>query len=155
MSDGQPNAPKPGEGPGRAGIVRVAPHPPAPPEPRGTACGAPIDDGADPRHINLAKLNLASASEAKLRAELDKLDLEKRRVTWDETRQYAEELGLDPHRLRTKMGQLNGGEVLALRNVVSQNMACTVEFSRQLQSATTQSVPTRVGVNRSPASPFA
>lgn len=130
-----PAAPR---GPGRAGIIRLGRDPlPAGQEPRGTAYTAPIDDGADPRLANLEKLNLSPAAETKIRDSYTRLGLEKRKVSWDETKAAADELGINPARLLTKEGRLRGDEVLAVRDVISQNAKRMVDLAAEKAAATT------------------
>lgn len=123
---------------GRAGIFRMGRDPlPAGQEPAGTPYKAPIDDGADPRLANLKKLNLAPEAEAKIRESYTRLDLSKRKVSWDETKAAADELGINPARLLGKEGRLRGDELLAVRDVISQNAARMVDLANEKTAATT------------------
>lgn len=132
----RPDTPEPTTG--RAGIVRLERDPlPAGMEPQGTAYKAPIDDGADPRLANFKKLNLSPDAETKIREAYTRLDLSKRTVTWEETKAAADELGINPARLLNKDGRLRGDELLAVRDVISQNAQRMVDLSAERAAATT------------------
>jgi hypothetical protein len=106
-------------------------------EPLGTAFKAPIDEGVNPRLANLKRLNLEPEAEQKVRDAYTRLDLDKRTVTWDETRAAAAELGIAPGRLLDKAGRLRGDELLAVRDAVSQNAKRMVELGKERAAAKT------------------
>lgn len=110
---------------------------PAGREPLGTAYAAPIDAGSDPRLANIKKLNLSPESEQKVRDAYQRLGLDKRTVTFDEMRESAAELGINPGALLGKAGRLRGDEVLAIRDVISQNARRMVELGQQRTKALT------------------
>lgn len=123
---------------GRAGIIRL----PASREPAGTPYKAPIDvsetpSGEGPALANLKKLNLSPEAEAKVRDAYTRLGLDKRRVSWDETKAAADELGLNPRKLLDKSGRLRADEALAVRDVISQNARRMVDLATEKAKAGT------------------
>lgn len=127
----------PSRGPGRAGIIRL---PGRTPEPAGTPYKAPVDvadtpSGKGPALANLKKLNLGPEAEAKVRDAYVRLGLDKRRVTWEETKAAADELGLNPRKLLDKQGRLRADEALAVRDVISQNARRMVDLAAEKAKA--------------------
>lgn len=123
----------------RAGIVRL---PGSTPEPQGTPYKAPVDvsdtpSGKGPALANLKKLNLSPEAEAKVRDAYARLGLDKRRVTWEETKDAATELGLNPRKLLDKSGRLRADEALAVRDVISQNAKRMVQLAADKAGAAT------------------
>ena len=123
--------------PGRAGIIRL---PGRTPEPAGTPYKAPVDvadtpSGKGPALANLKKLNLGPEAEAKVRDAYVRLGLDKRRVTWEETKAAADELGLNPRKLLDKQGRLRADEALAVRDVISQNARRMVDLAAEKAKA--------------------
>lgn len=89
----------------------------------GEEYAAPVDEGKDPRLVNLAKFDLDPGGEKRLRDLIEQKGYTKKRVTHEETVEVAKELGLDPERLiRNAERRLSGAELLALRDAISENV---------------------------------
>jgi hypothetical protein len=88
--------------------------------------------------VNFTKFaqDLDPDASKELADEVDKLiasgKAEKKRVTWAETDKLAQELGIDPDQIVARERRLSGAEMLALRNLVSENVDRVAESSRQL-----------------------
>jgi hypothetical protein len=116
--------------PGFLSLGGSQPQLPNRPEGTGTAYSAKVDVSESDRALaNIKKLNLSPEAEAKVRDAYQRLDLEKRHVTHEETREVANELGLNPARLLDKEGRLSGAELLAIRDVISSNAKRIVDLS--------------------------
>jgi hypothetical protein len=92
-------------------------------EGQGEEYAAPVDEGKDPRLLNLAKFDLDPGGEKRLRDLIEAKGYTKKRVSHEETVEVAKELGLDPERLiRNAERRLSGAELLALRDAISENV---------------------------------
>lgn len=115
---------------------RRGPASPPPSEP--PRAGRPPTPGdIDPSdHANIAKFNLDPGGENRLRTEVARVvethgAEHKRPVTWDETRQRAAEIGLEPEQILKKSAtRLSGAEMLAIRNIVKQNIEMVDRLTR-------------------------
>jgi len=91
-------------------------------------------------YVNVAKFALDPTGEARLREEVVKVVQTehlhpKQRVSWDETRAIAQEIGLSPDDvLKGEAARLNGAEMLAIRNVVRTNVEEIERLTRTLGS---------------------
>lgn len=112
----------------------------------GTPYHAPVDDGKDPRLANIAKLGLSPEAEQKVRAALATMDPAKKTVTHEETKAVASELGINPNRLLSRTDRMSGAELLAVRDVVSQNAERLVTLSKDA-AALTPGTPERLAVD--------
>jgi hypothetical protein len=75
--------------------------------------------------VNVSKFALDPSGEARLRGEVDRVVREKglapkQKITWEETKALASSMGLD--KIDGKVGRLDGPKMLAIRNIVSQNV---------------------------------
>lgn len=91
-------------------------------------------------HVNLARFALDPSGEAVLREEVRRVAstyglAPKRRVTWDTTRQMAATLGLAPGDLGRHAGRIGGAEMLAMRNVISDNARALADILPRLEAA--------------------
>jgi hypothetical protein len=120
---------------GGAGRVPVTKYVTKPPKPAKASAAAAVDPD---EFANIRKFALDESGEARLREEVQSVVASrelapKERVTWDETREIAQRLGLDITAIaREKAGRLSGPEMLAIRNVVSQNIRHAEQLSKRM-----------------------
>jgi hypothetical protein len=109
----------------------------APREAAGTRYKAAVDEGTDPRMINVAKFNLDPEGELELRDRTQRLvdaGMEKKKVSWDETRALANVLGMDPHTVQRAAGDWSGAQALAARDIVAQNTRRIVDLGKVIRN---------------------
>jgi hypothetical protein len=75
--------------------------------------------------VNVSKFAFDPSGEARLRGEVERVVREKglapkQKITWEETKALASSMGLD--KIDGKVGRLDGPKMLAIRNIVSQNV---------------------------------
>lgn len=97
-----------------------------PPEPGPASAVAPEHPVRVGDYARLSKFALDATGEARLAEEVERVVQRyglapKQRITWEETRTIASQLGLEPGDIITRQGRLSGPEMLAIRNVVADN----------------------------------
>jgi hypothetical protein len=87
---------------------------------------------------NIRKFALDESGEARLREAVQEVVASremapKERITWDKTREIAERIGLDVTSIaREKVGRLSGPEMLAIRNLVTQNIQHAEQLAKRM-----------------------
>jgi len=135
--------------------LRLVPNEPAAGAPAAQPGGLPVEPPVRPAdYVNPAKFDLDPTGHVRLDAEVERLVTQtglhpKTVVTHAEVRRAADDLGLDLNAPDQQVNRrISGAKLLAIRNVVSANIARSEQLAHELAEPTTLSAERRTEVTR-------